>query len=549
MIKKVILATLGFTMLALPLVASADTLATPAISVSVSANRVRQLQNFYISWNSSLGTSNPPASAAVKLSLYTVEAIADSTGVSAYTYSLANTGYANGIMPAGSLWGDIATGLATSSSYAWTVPDRLSCGNGLYAPGPRGCGGVGGSSMIYNALNPGKYVVVASMYTPANAEAVTWTTGNSNLPNPSYLAFATSSIFTINASSTASFQSWPIGGGCFIITHNLSFGSTDATTGSDVTTLQNFLISTGNLPSGDNTGFFGSATLAAVRNWQSAQNIAYAGGQNATGYGLVGPRTRSAISGFCSSNGGSSTGGSTTSSTSGSQNFAVSSNSGAAPYTVTFTAVASTSVTQAGGSYAVDFGDGTAGQMSEDSSNNLSASHTYTQGGTFNARFLQEQSICGAASSAFSYNCMTQLQIGSAIVTVTGGSTIAAPVTNTSGTGGSTTAAFSNSAFNFSPVCGIGPFTVTFSNVSGAIDFGDGTGMAASSGTVTHTYLYAGTYMATTNNMGLLVEVSLPTGNQTVLSNGQINCSSVSQSYAVPPGQSQDPLNNRWGHK
>ncbi|HVM73557.1 MAG TPA: IPT/TIG domain-containing protein [Candidatus Paceibacterota bacterium] len=73
---------------------------------------------------------------------------------------------------------------------------------------------------------------------------------------------------------------------CITISHNLSFGSRDAWTGGDVTTLQTFLYQEGELSVGA-TGYFGPLTLGAVRQFQSSQGIF------TTGY--VGMLTRAAI--------------------------------------------------------------------------------------------------------------------------------------------------------------------------------------------------------------------------------------------------------------
>lgn len=73
----------------------------------------------------------------------------------------------------------------------------------------------------------------------------------------------------------------------YYITKNLYFGLKD----SEVQILQNFLISKGYLAPGNNTGFFGYKTRDAVRAFQCKNNIVCSG----IAYGLVGPKTRSAI--------------------------------------------------------------------------------------------------------------------------------------------------------------------------------------------------------------------------------------------------------------
>jgi len=76
------------------------------------------------------------------------------------------------------------------------------------------------------------------------------------------------------------------GASCVAITHNLRFSSRDANTSNDVSALQDFLNTNGYLKN-TATGYFGSATLKAVKAFQKANNI------SPTGY--VGPVTRAKI--------------------------------------------------------------------------------------------------------------------------------------------------------------------------------------------------------------------------------------------------------------
>src|SRR3989344_2002960 len=82
---------------------------------------------------------------------------------------------------------------------------------------------------------------------------------------------------------------------CVTLTSNLGRGMTDAPTGGEVTTLQQFLISQGLLSSDSATGYFGPLTMAAVQKWQAANGIVSSGTPESTGYGRVGPATRAAI--------------------------------------------------------------------------------------------------------------------------------------------------------------------------------------------------------------------------------------------------------------
>jgi chitodextrinase len=67
---------------------------------------------------------------------------------------------------------------------------------------------------------------------------------------------------------------------------------------SAVLALQNFLISQNDLGPSYNTGFYGSLTQAAVKQFQCAKNIVCSGSPATTGWGSVGPRTRAALNSF-----------------------------------------------------------------------------------------------------------------------------------------------------------------------------------------------------------------------------------------------------------
>ncbi|MDB5237758.1 MAG: hypothetical protein JWM46_28 [Candidatus Kaiserbacteria bacterium] len=65
--------------------------------------------------------------------------------------------------------------------------------------------------------------------------------------------------------------------------------------GTDVTSLQQFLISQKLLSADSATGFFGALTEAAVKSFQRSKGIVSAGTPSTTGYGAVGPKTRGVI--------------------------------------------------------------------------------------------------------------------------------------------------------------------------------------------------------------------------------------------------------------
>lgn len=91
---------------------------------------------------------------------------------------------------------------------------------------------------------------------------------------------------TISASPTTP-------GLCITINQNLSFGKS----GTQVSALQKFLAQDPQMyPEGQVTGYFGPATLRAIKRWQSAKGIVSTGTPETTGFGVVGPLTRSALS-------------------------------------------------------------------------------------------------------------------------------------------------------------------------------------------------------------------------------------------------------------
>ena len=67
--------------------------------------------------------------------------------------------------------------------------------------------------------------------------------------------------------------------------------------GTDVTSLQNILIQLGYLSSGNNTGYFGALTRSAIQRYQCDKMQLCSGDEKTTGYGLVGTRTRTLLSG------------------------------------------------------------------------------------------------------------------------------------------------------------------------------------------------------------------------------------------------------------
>lgn len=85
-------------------------------------------------------------------------------------------------------------------------------------------------------------------------------------------------------------------GACVDIKNPLYLGASDNATNGDVSRLQNFLRTTGDLSYPEATGFYGQSTLQAVQKWQSRNGVVSTGTPASTGFGLVGALTRTALS-------------------------------------------------------------------------------------------------------------------------------------------------------------------------------------------------------------------------------------------------------------
>jgi len=89
---------------------------------------------------------------------------------------------------------------------------------------------------------------------------------------------------------------------CLSLLHTLYLDVSDATTDGEVTKLQQFLAKDPSIyPEGRITGYFGPATEKAVRRWQARNGVVSSGSPDSTGYGYVGPKTRSVLSWRCTS--------------------------------------------------------------------------------------------------------------------------------------------------------------------------------------------------------------------------------------------------------
>ena len=59
--------------------------------------------------------------------------------------------------------------------------------------------------------------------------------------------------------------------------------------------LQTFLIQQGHLAPTNNTGYYGTLTQKAVEKYQCARSLVCSGTEVSTGYGVVGPKTRTSL--------------------------------------------------------------------------------------------------------------------------------------------------------------------------------------------------------------------------------------------------------------
>ncbi|MEY4747641.1 MAG: hypothetical protein RLZZ416_690 [Candidatus Parcubacteria bacterium] len=90
---------------------------------------------------------------------------------------------------------------------------------------------------------------------------------------------------------------------CVSLTQNMGPDDTDADASGEVTKLQKWLSTQGVYPEARITGYFGPATMRAVQRWQAKHNIVASGDPDSTGYGYIGPKTRTAMNGCAGSTG------------------------------------------------------------------------------------------------------------------------------------------------------------------------------------------------------------------------------------------------------
>ena len=140
---------------------------------------------------------------------------------------------------------------------------------------------------------------------------------------------------------------------CPLIGRSLKIGST----GDDVTRLQQFLARDPAIYSeGVVSGYYGALTEAAVKRWQTKYNIVSSGTPETTGFGVVGPRTAAAIALLCTTGSYGGIPGPSAPNVGGF--IQVSPVAGNAPLNVVIQATVNTVNACGGGTYLLDFGDG-----------------------------------------------------------------------------------------------------------------------------------------------------------------------------------------------
>lgn len=164
--------------------------------------------------------------------------------------------------------------------------------------------------------------------------------------------------------------------------------------GDEVKSLQEFLISEGIL-NANATGYFGTATRAALGEWQSRNNIVVSANPG-LGWGTFGPRTRAALKDWCSSP---------------KMQFQASPQQGSAPLTVVFSTWLS-DFRPSSQTYTIDYGDGTSERAAgcfapaDGCQSPGQNTHTYATDGTYVAKLIYTNDICGGTPG-----CMAPIEM------------------------------------------------------------------------------------------------------------------------------------------
>lgn len=167
---------------------------------------------------------------------------------------------------------------------------------------------------------------------------------------------------------------------CPQFSRSLRYGSS----GDDVTALQTYLAQDASVyPEAIVSGYYGTATQAAVGRWQVKNGILSGGTLGVGGYGVVGPRTSAAMSLMCTQSSG---GGQQATSQVGGY-IQVTPISGSTPLATTIQAFVNTVNNCNPITYTLDFGDGSALQQIPTNGSCTQVTqtyqHTYTIGGTY----------------------------------------------------------------------------------------------------------------------------------------------------------------------
>lgn len=165
-------------------------------------------------------------------------------------------------------------------TFTWSAPAPTP------APAPSsggggGGGGGGGPAVLYGCMDK-KAVNYSPIATVDNKACIypAGVTASTTIPIPVPVVQPTAIKPTGEVLGVAT----------FIFTRNLTVGSS----GTDVTELQERLTREGDY-SGPITGYFGPLTEAGVKKYQSRKGIVSSGAPGTTGFGYVGPKTRSVL--------------------------------------------------------------------------------------------------------------------------------------------------------------------------------------------------------------------------------------------------------------
>jgi chitodextrinase len=173
------------------------------------------------------------------------------------------------------------TTLSPSTSYTYTIAAYDAAGNAS-AQSASASGSTQSAPIVTITPPPPSPPLTTSNTPPASgATGSISTTPTTPTTIPTVSTPATPSTPTPPSTPTSALS----------LTRNLYRG----TKGTDVQSLQSFLIHQGHLAPTNNTGFYGPLTKQAVEKYQCAQSLVCSGTEVSTGYGVVGPKTRASL--------------------------------------------------------------------------------------------------------------------------------------------------------------------------------------------------------------------------------------------------------------